>query len=239
MTCRWLICFSFAVACAPAATLSGKVELRDSQISAVKKGLDQSGVVVSFVPVKQLAGAAITVPAKHATMLQKNKIFQPHVLPVQVGTQIDFPNDDPIFHNAFSNYSGQVFDVGLYPPGSKRTVKFPKPGVVRVFCNIHAAMSAVIVVLETPYFGTSGKDGGWQVDLPPGEYEMRVFHERAKETTLRALSHRVTVGAQGQTMPSVSISEAGYLPDAHTNKFGKPYAEGSGDDKNYYPGARK
>lgn len=241
MTCRWLICFSLAslhlLGAQTTGKVTGSIALRDSQMPAVKQGHDNSGVVVSFTPV-----APTTFPpaSKHAVMLQKNKMFLPHVLPVLAGSFIDFPNDDPIFHNAFSNYSGQVFDVGLYPPGTRRSVRFTRPGVVRVFCNIHAAMSAVIVVLETPYFATSDKSGSWQVDLPPGEYQMHVFHERAKDSTLQSLSRRVTVAAsEPVTIGTISLSEAGYLPAPHMNKFGKQYPEGSGDDKNYYPGARK
>ncbi len=236
MTFRWLICFSAAALCAHAATVTGKVTLRDS---AIRKGADASGVVIAFVPVDGAPIPPAAPPAaKHARMLQKNKLFLPHVLAVQAGTLIDFPNDDPIFHNAFSNYSGQVFDVGLYPPGTKRTVKFARPGVVRVFCNIHASMSAVIVVLETPYFTTTGKDGQWQMDLPPGDYTMKVFHERATEAALQGLSRKVTIPAEGTTLGNIAVSEAGYLPVSHTNKFGKPYPEGA-DDRNYYPGARK
>lgn len=243
MIFRWLICFSGFLGFLPAAMVGGKVTLQDSQLPAVKKGADFGGVVVSFVPVNNSAPSNLSPlnspPSKHAVMLQKNKTFLPHILAVQAGTLIDFPNDDPIFHNAFSNYSGQTFDVGLYPPGTKRTVKFSRPGVVRVFCNIHAAMSAVIVVLGTPYFATTGKDGAWSVELPPGEYEMHVFHERAQPATLQALTRHISIGSQPQTLPTIAVSEAGYLPQQHLNKFGKTYPEGSGDDKNYYPGARK
>src|SRR5258708_4762517 len=115
------------------ATVSGNVELRDSRVDSVTRGKDYSGIVVSLQPV----GAVPVVPDKHAIMLQKNKMFTPHILPVPAGTTIDFPNGDPIFHNAFSSYSGRVFDVGLYAPGSSRSVRFQRPGVVRVFCNIH------------------------------------------------------------------------------------------------------
>ena len=100
-------------------------------------------------------------------MVQKDKTFTPHILAVPVGATVDFPNFDPIFHNAFSNYDGQVFDVGLYPPGTSRSVRFSRPGVVRVFCNIHASMSAVIAVLATPYFDTSKRDGKFEIrDVP-------------------------------------------------------------------------
>ena len=89
-------------------------------------------------------------PAAHAQIVQKNKKFSPHILAVTTGTTVDFPNNDPIFHNAFSNFEGKVFDIGLYPPGTSKSVRLDRPGVVRVFCNIHPTMSAIIAVLSTP-----------------------------------------------------------------------------------------
>ena len=122
------------------AMVSGQVVLRDSRIAAVTKG-NYSGVVISLAP---LDGPADPEP-RRARMLQKDKTFTPHVLAISTGSVVDLPNLDPIFHSAFSSYSGQIFDVGLYPPGTNRAVRFTRPGVVRVFCNIHPTMSAVIV----------------------------------------------------------------------------------------------
>ena len=124
--------------------------LSDSRVDAVNRQKDFSGVVVSAQPVGR-AESRRHLPA-HATMLQKGKMFTPHILPVMAGTTVDFPNFDPIFHNAFSSYNGQIFDVGLYPPGTSRSVRFTRPGVVRVFCNIHPTMSAIILVLEHAVF---------------------------------------------------------------------------------------
>ena len=122
---------------------------------------DYSGVVVSL---KSAPGSPATaVQGTRATILQKDKTFSPHVLAIPVGSLVDFPNADPIFHNAFSSYSGQVFDVGLYPPGTSRSVRFTREGVVRVFCNIHSSMSAMIVVLATPYYATTRKDGSFEI----------------------------------------------------------------------------
>ena len=129
-----------------AATLTGSVQLLDSNSPAVREHHDYSGVAVWLEPV----GAHLSAAPLHARMLQKSKTFQPHLLMVTVGSTVDFPNLDPIFHNAFSNYNGQLFDVGLYPPGANRSIRFSRPGIVRVFCNIHSNMSAVIVVLDTP-----------------------------------------------------------------------------------------
>jgi plastocyanin len=139
-----------------AETVTGKVELRDSRDPAVRNRHDYSSVVISLTP---RADAPAPRHPEHATILQKDKTFTPHVLAIPVGSFVDFPNLDPIFHNAFSSYSGQIFDVGLYPPGTSRSVRFTRAGVVRVFCNIHSSMSAMIVVLATPYFAVTGRDG--------------------------------------------------------------------------------
>src|SRR6266700_2765203 len=176
MTLRWATYFSLAALSLSAATVTGHVELRDSRDPAVRSRADFSGVVVSFRSVQ--GGAAPQSNGKHASMLQKGKTFKPHVLAIPMGSMVDFPNADPIFHNAFSSYSGQIFDVGLYPPGSTRSVRFGREGIVRVFCNIHSSMSAVIAVVATPYFAVTNRDGAFEIaDVPPGEYDMTVFHE--------------------------------------------------------------
>jgi hypothetical protein len=239
MIWRLLTCFSLVVIATPAATLpetlvSGTVQLRDSRVEAVAKRKDYGGIVVSLRP---LHPAPVLPPARHITMLQKNKAFTPHVLPVVAGSFVDFPNSDLIFHNAFSSYNGQIFDIGLYPPGTSRSVHFTRPGVVRVFCNIHPSMSAVILVLPTPWFTTTAKDGSFRLAVPPGTYELSVFHERATEQTLQALTQRVVVTDQSLTVPPIAVSEAGFLPSPHKNKYGTTYAP-QPDDKSVYPGVR-
>ena len=232
MTLRWAICFSLAVLSLPAATVTGRVELRDSREPAVRNHADFSGVVVSLVPRGEIAPPQNS--AKHVTMLQKDKMFTPHVLAVPMGSMVDFPNADPIFHNAFSSYSGQIFDVGLYPPGTTRSVRFARPGIVRVFCNIHSAMSAVIVVVATPYFAITKRDGTFEIaDVPPGEYDLTVFHERATEAALQALNRKVTVGPDGASLTGLAISEAGYLSIPHKNKYGHDYPPDTLDRMTY------
>jgi plastocyanin len=246
MTFRWPICFRqlassllatlVLAATVEASSVTGRVELRDSREASVRKRLDYSGVVISLVPG---AKPAAHLSDAHVTMRQKNKMFLPHVIAIAAGTYVDFPNDDPIFHNAFSSYNGQLFDLGLYAPGSTKSVRFSREGIVRVFCNIHSAMSAVIVVLPTPYFVTTGRDGAFQIpNLPPGEYQMTVFHERATEATLSELSRRITVPESSLTLPSIVISEAGFLQMPHTNKYGRGYAPET-DDHSMYPTAKK
>jgi plastocyanin len=256
MTCHWVISFSPArlllsrdqrkqflvfgvlfltVFPLLAGSVTGKAELRDSREAAVRKKLDYSGVVISLTPVKSTNFLADV----HVKMLQKDKMFLPHVLAVEVGTYVDFPNADPIFHNAFSSYDGKVFDLGLYAPGSTRSERFSRPGIVRVFCNIHSSMSAIIVVLPTPYFATSRRDGVFQIpNVPPGEYQMTVFHERTTEATLNALARRITVENFPLALPPIVISEAGFLQMPHTNKYGRGYAPET-DEHSIYPAARK
>ncbi len=234
MIWRSLICFSLAAWAACGATLSGTVVLRDSRVDNVNKQKDYSGVVVSAQPVD---GQLPPTSAAHAIMLQKGKMFTPHILPVMAGTTVDFPNSDPIFHNAFSSYSGQIFDVGLYPPGASRAVRFTRLGVLRVFCNIHPTMSAIILVLNTPYFVKTAKDGSFEMNVPPGEYELSVFHERATEQELAGLVQRIVVSEPALRVPQTTVSEAGYLVAPHKNKYGRDYPPSS-EDQVFYPGMR-
>src|SRR5581483_11482012 len=238
MTSRLRICFSLlSIGPLYAASVSGRVELRDSRETAVRKAKNYSGVVVWLEPA---SGNAARAPATklRAKMIQKNKTFIPHVLAIRVGATVDFPNLDPIYHNAFSNYDGQLFDVGLYPPGSSRSVRFARPGIVRVFCNIHASMSAVIVVLDTPYYDTTKADGRFEIDnVPAGDYKLTFFHERATPATLAHLARKITVSGEAVTLQPIQISEAGYLPIPHQNKFGRDYAPAP-DDGGVYPAVR-
>jgi hypothetical protein len=159
-------------------------------------------------------------------VVQRGKRFLPHVSVIGVGSTVDWPNLDPIFHNAFSNFAGQPFDTGLYPPGGTQKIRFGREGVVRVFCNIHLTMSAILVVVNTPWFASTRPDGSYAIDnVPPGEYIVKVWHERTEPSALKTLEQRVTVSAAGEAqVPLISISEAGYAaPIPHLNKYGKPY----------------
>jgi len=227
-------CLLTAASLLNAATVTGRVELKDSRDPAVRSKANYSGIVVSLLPIEK----AVALPAARATIRQKGKMFLPHILAITAGTIVDFPNDDPIFHNAFSNYNGQIFDLTLYPPKTTRSVRFTRPGVVRVFCNIHASMSAVIVVLKTPYFAVTGRDGTFSIpQVPAGGYQLSVFHERATDAALRALDQHVTVPESDFDLPPISISETGYLPLPHTNKYNQAYPPAK-DENQVYPGVR-
>jgi plastocyanin len=228
-----------------AGSVMGRVELKDSPIASVRKGRDYSGVVLWLLPADGASASRGNIKndakkvGKHARLIQKDKTFTPHVLVIETGTTVDFPNYDPIFHNAFSNFSGQLFDIGLYAPGSSRSFRFQRSGTVRIFCNIHPTMSAVILVVDTPYFTVSGRDGKFEIaGVTPGEYRLNVFHERASENMLQALERRIAVEAGDQALPAIEISESGYLPASHKNKYGKDYPK-TVEDGVIYPGAAK
>lgn len=116
-----------------------------------------------------------------AIMRQEGLRFVPHVLPVRVGSPVEFPNADPIFHNVFSLSKGATFDLGRYPEGESKSIRFDKPGVVKVFCHIHSDMSGIIMVLDNSYFTTPDRAGRYDLDgVPPGEYAVVAWHERAR-----------------------------------------------------------
>lgn len=213
MTLRLAICFN-AAALLFAGVVTGRVEAPKGDPAAVWLEPVAAGPA-------EPAGAAARI-----TIDQKNKTFAPHLVVVQSGGSVAFPNHDPFFHNAFSNYSGQVFDTGLYAPGTSKVIPFRRPGVARVFCNIHPTMSAVIVVVDTPYSAVTSKDGAFRIaNVPAGEYTLRVFTERAPEAELAGLARKITVEADGAvTVAPIRVTGAGFTPPApHKNKFGKDY----------------
>jgi plastocyanin len=218
---------------AAGATVSGTVRLVDSRDPAVRRKGDYSGVVVWL---ERAAGPPPEIRPRTVRIVQKDKRFSPHVVAIPVGSTVDIPNLDPIFHNAFSNFAGQHFDVGLYAPGTSEKVRFTREGVVRVFCNIHPTMSAVIVVTPTPYVAISSRSGEFAIEgVEPGQYRLRVFHERSPEQTLKAVEQRITVDQLPVRTGPLTISESGYIQAPHKNKYGKDYPPVI-EDRPAYPG---
>lgn len=222
----------------PAATVAGQVTLVNSDHPAVKAKRDYSGVVVRLEPLGAGAPRPAASGLKQAVMDQRNKTFIPYVLAVEVGAAVDFPNSDPIFHNAFSNGDGQVFDLHLYAPQTTRRVVFRRPGIVKVFCNIHESMSAIIAVLTTPYFAVTGADGRFQIRAPAGNYRLRFWHERTRADLLAKLEGPLVVVEGDVTLPAVRISEEGHRLLAHKNKWGLEYPRAR-EEYVYYPGGRR
>lgn len=129
----------------------------------------------------ELMPGSFTSPETHPTLDQKDMVFRPLVLPVLVGTTVDFPNADPLFHNVFSLSKPKEFDLGKYPKGQHRSVTFDKQGIVSVYCEIHSYMFATILVLQNPYFTSPDADGNFELtNVPPGTYQLNFWYGRKK-----------------------------------------------------------
>ena len=129
---------------------------------------------------------ARAVPPRRAAIRQRGETFVPRVIAVPVGSTVDFPNDDPIYHNVFSLSRARTFNLGRFPRGESRAVKFDKAGIVKVFCDIHSHMAASVVVFNHPWFTVPDADGNFEIgDLPPGSPQITAWHERLGDTTIR------------------------------------------------------
>lgn len=127
----------------------------------------------------ELTQGPYPVPARVPSLDQKNLQFHPQVLPVIVGTKVEFPNRDNLFHNVFSYSQAREFDLGRYPKDDSRSVMFDRPGIVRVYCDIHSHMSATILVLKHPYFATPDESGVYAIPrVPPGKYRIVLWYDR-------------------------------------------------------------
>jgi len=167
-------------------------------------------------------GSVVPVTPGHFTLLQKNKMFTPHLLVVPVGSSVAFPNADPLFHNVFSLFDGRRFDLGLYEAGTTRSVMFSREGVSYIFCNIHSEMSAVVISLSTPLYDVADDAGKFRIsDVPDGEYEMHIWVEGERQTALDQLTKRVHVAGGSADLGEIVASHP--EQGQHLNKFGRPY----------------
>jgi plastocyanin len=123
-------------------------------------------------------------PSPATVVDQRNLNFYPRVLAVQVGTQVEFPNHDRVFHNVFSFHDGKKFDLGLYPTGTAKQMTFDKPGLSRLFCNIHPHMAGYIIAVPSQYFAVSDEAGQFTIrGLTPGTYTYHVWRAGGTETS--------------------------------------------------------
>ena len=128
-----------------------------------------------------------------ARMDQRNETFLPHVLAIDQGTLVDFPNNDSTYHNVFSLSKTRKFDLGRYARGKSKSIRFERAGVVRIFCDIHSHMSAFVLVFSHPYYAKAEVDGRYRIDnVPPGTYTVSAWHEGEVRDT-----KTVTVPSQG------------------------------------------
>lgn len=218
---RWLVwaVFLSATLAAGQASLRVRVELTRNG----HRAKDASNAVVWLTPIGGPSEPPRQEAAKIPQLVQKNKSFHPSLLVIPVGGKVEFPNQDPIFHNVFSLFEGKRFDLGLYESGTTRFVQFDKPGISYIFCNIHAQMSAVIITVNTPYYGISDARGEISIaHVPPGRYDVQVFHTSVAPGVLHTLNREITVTSDDTSLGTFSLAESD-LELAHKNKYGHDY----------------
>jgi len=203
-------------------TVRGRVSLVIGQSG--KSAADNSQAVVWLTPLDDPRVSWKPDDGGRFWLVQKNKRFIPHILIVPVGAVVQFPNDDPFFHNVFSLFDGRRFDLGLYEAGTTRTVRFNSPGVSYIFCNIHPEMSAVVVATRSPYYALSNAAGDFVIaNVPAGRYQVNVWHERCLPESLKAATRDVVISTLAPNLGEIRLPESGNLLANHKNKFGQRY----------------
>lgn len=189
---------------------------------------DQPGKRVSVPAVVWLdpigGSPSVAFPAdRRYTLLQKNRMFVPHLQVVPVGSSVQFPNADPFFHNVFSLFDGKRFDLGLYEAGSSKSVTFSREGVSYIFCNIHPEMSAIVISIPTNLYAIADANDSITLrSVPPGDYKMQTWVEGVPQSFLEHLTRTIHVGPGKIDLGSLKVP----IQDAHsthTNKFGRTY----------------
>lgn len=200
-----------------AAELAGSVVLRSG--GQTLRATEAAEAVVYFRPSGKVEPPAPMAPVAMST---RRKEFVPRVLAITPGTEVSFPNLDPILHNAFSTSAGNPFDTGVYGPGDGTRHTFTNAGLVKVYCNVHHAMSGHILVLDTPHFVRPDAQGQFHLEnLPDGVGTLVVFHDRANPW-----QQRIDPAQQaGPLQVDLELTRRKVPP--HMNKFGKPYGRGS------------
>lgn len=193
-------------------SVGGTVTLRDR---GGKDKADRSGVIVY---IEQLPGKKFAALKKVRQMAQRDKSFVPGVVAITRGTTVDFPNEDKFYHNVFSLSEGNAFDLQLYRSGESKSVTFEKTGVVDVYCNIHPNMWGQILVLDNPFFTTTGKDGNFELSkVPPGNYTLVAWVSGGEP-----VRQPVKIEPGKRTEAAFTVRE-GATSKEHTNKFNQKY----------------
>ena len=161
-----------------------------SSLEGTVKTPSGRGAGDAVVYLDEIPGKTFPPPSAHQRVDQKEMVFTPHVLPVLVGTTVDFVNSDPLLHNVFSpDKCAEKFNLGSWPQGQVRSYTFKQPCAATLLCNVHPEMEAFVVAVPTPYFAVTAEDGGYTItEVPDGAYTVKVWHPKLKET-----SRQVTV----------------------------------------------
>jgi len=206
----------------PSQTLTGDVTVLSPKSGTAMK--DASHVVEWLVPQEKIEPVQYSAAKAKYRIVQHDKMFQPNFLVVPIGSVVDFPNLDPWFHNVFSLYRGKKFDLGLYEAGSNKQVRFDRPGPSYVFCNIHPEMAAVVLTVDSPFFGVSDKSGRLVIsNVPPGSYVLKVWYENATPETLNALTRPLVVTSDSRALPAITVAMTKQDLMKHKNKYGRDY----------------
>ena len=189
-------------------------------VSGTVKGGGSQGPGGAVITLKRIGGdTPRPAPARGKVVTQRSKTFIPHVLAVPVGTKVSFRNEDPIFHNVFSLSKPNDFDTGLYKQGATYEKTFKRAGVVQVLCNIHSSMLGVIVVVDTPYYAQADGNGAFSIKgVPPGDYQVAVWHEAASQP----VEQKISVGPGGVRGLSLQVGGDKRPPQFVPDKSGKP-----------------
>lgn len=211
-------------------TITLRVDIKRKPIADQEKGpipsTDSSEVVVWLEPLESRGEVIASAEPlrKRPQMVQKNKSFQPHLLVVPLGSVVDFPNRDPFFHNVFSLFDGKRFDLGLYESGATNSVRFDRVGVSYLFCNIHPEMSAVVVAVDTPYYGVSDHSGKVLIaNVPDGRYRLHVWYERGLPDEMNTLTRTISISSTTTDAGTITVPENPSFSATHKNKYGQDY----------------
>jgi plastocyanin len=211
-----LVALALLGATAPsfAGTVRGRITLLGKRDRAAKNAADA---------VVWIDGPKVRPRPATATVVMKDKTFVPRVVVVPVGGTVEFPNEDPVFHNVFSVSGENRFDLDLYKRPRRGARRFEHPGLVRVYCNIHPQMSAFVLVRDNPFWARPAADGSFTIeDVPAGDWVLKAWHERSGEA-----SQPVSVEAEGAVEASLTLDGSRFKAAPHKNKFGKDYETGA------------
>lgn len=196
-------------------TVSGRITVLD-------KGDKPAGDVGQSVIWLTGSRAPVATPDT-VEMATEGKQFVPRLVVIPQGSLISYPNHDPFNHNVFSLSPEGRFDLGLYGRGEARSAVFNRPGVIRVYCNVHAQMRGVVLVLPSPLVAQPGADGSFKLDgVLPGDYILHVWHERAAEVT-----QPLRVPAANPEPIAITLDARGYRLSQHRDKEGRSYSDRS------------
>ncbi len=203
-------------------TVVGRVIIHGSRTG--KPIRDASQAAIWLVPLQR---RPIRLASRQVyRMVQHHKSFNPTLLVVPLGSEVSFPNLDPWYHNVFSLYRGQRFDLGLFEGGSARQVRFDRLGASFLFCNIHPQMAAVILTVPTRYFAVSNPQGGFRIaKVPPGAYILHVWYEYSSALQLRRLRRRIEIRGSLLRLPALALARRRQPKMPHKNLFGRNYTQ--------------